>query len=117
MAAQFAAENGDRLEGLLFFDAYPPESIDLRDFAGLVGWIHRADEAGKMPGYYERHLARMPSDVRRYPIVGGTHINFGRFIPAERFRSPAPPVLPVEAQMESVASAATDFLEKLSGRN
>ncbi len=108
--ARFDQRNDDKLDGLLLFDAYPPESVDLREFAGLVGWIHRADEAGKMPEYYERYLVQMPNDVRRYPIVGGTHINFGRFIPAERFRNATPSELPIEEQFERIAAAAADFL-------
>ena len=117
MAAQFAFENSALLDGLLLFDAYPPKEVDLKSFPAPVGLIHRADRNGNLPENYPEYLKNMPEDLLYYPVMGGTHLNFGRFIPARRFQGQTSPSVKVEDQFEKIITATCAFLSIVESVN
>jgi pimeloyl-ACP methyl ester carboxylesterase len=113
MAARFVYEHPDRVAGLILWDAYPPDTDDLSDRSIRVKLIHRADASGAMPSYYEDYIPLLPPDSEFAPIEGASHINFGRFSPAERFRKTPAATIPIEAQHAAIARASIEFLAQI----
>ena len=101
------------MQGLLLWDAYPPETDDLSDRDIDVALIHRADPAGRMPDYYEPYMPLLPPAAQFYPIPGGSHINFGRFRPARRFEQAPAATLQIDTQHRLIADASASFLGSL----
>jgi hypothetical protein len=118
MAARYVYRNPGKLEGLLFWDAYPPKTDDVSDRTLAVGLIHRADEKLLPPDYYEEYRSLLPDDMVYWPIPGGNHINFGRFLPAERFRSDVESAtLPIEDQHRQIVEYSAQFLSSITKQN
>lgn len=113
MAAQFAHEHPELIDGLLLWDAYPPDTHDLSVRPLPTILIHRADDTGAMPEYYEEYLPLLPPHAEYSPVVGASHINFGRFQPAQRFREAPPATIPIDTQHAAIAAASIDFLSNL----
>jgi Alpha/beta hydrolase family len=113
MAARYVYEHPDAVQGLLFWDAYPPKSDDLSDYTGRVRLIHRSDASGAPPDYYAQYVPLLPADMDYRALPGGIHINFGRFIPAERFRQAETAMLPIDAQHALIVRYTAEFLAVL----
>jgi hypothetical protein len=113
MAARFIYKHPGTIDGLLFWDAYPPRTDDIsaRDIA--VRLIHRSDETGEPPDYYAEYRPLLPADMEYRPMPGAIHINFGRFIPAARFQTDAPPALDIDTQHQLIIQHTVDFLATL----
>jgi hypothetical protein len=101
------------MQGLLFWDAYPPSSDDLSGYTGHVRLIHRSDESGAPPDYYAQYKPLLPAAMEYRPLPGGIHINFGRFIPAERFRKAETATLPIDEQHALIVKYTAEFLAAL----
>ncbi|MGI9308423.1 MAG: alpha/beta hydrolase [Gammaproteobacteria bacterium] len=113
MAARYVYNHPGEMQGLLFWDAYPPETDDISNRDLAVRLIHRSDETSKPPDYYTQYFPLLPDHMDMRPIIGGSHINFGRFIPAERFRTAEPATIPIEDQHQQIVSHSVDFLGQL----
>ena len=113
MAARFAYRHPRRIDGLLLWDAYPPDTDDLSTRSLSVILIHRADDTGAMPDYYEKYLPLLPRHTQYSPVVGASHINFGRFRPARRFLDAPPATIPIGVQHHQIAAASINFLRGL----
>jgi hypothetical protein len=113
MAARYVYEHRDSVQGLLFWDAYPPKSDDLSGYTGRVRLIHRSDASGAPPDYYAQYVPLLPADMDYRALPGGIHINFGRFIPAERFRQTENATLPIDAQHALIVRYTAEFLAAL----
>jgi hypothetical protein len=113
MAARFVYKHPDVMDGLLLWDAYPPETDDISGRELRVRLIHRSDESGEPPDYYAQYISILPSDMEYRPLPGASHINFGRFIPAERFRQDGPATLPIDQQHALIVGYTTEFLAGL----
>ena len=113
MAARYVYKHPDAVDGLLFWDAYPPESDDLSGYAGSVRLIHRSDASGAPPDYYARYRPLLPADMEYRALPGGIHINFGRFQPAERFRMMETATLPIDEQHALIEQYTAEFLATL----
>lgn len=79
MAGQFVHSHPTAVDGLVFWDAYPPDSASLADLRMPVWLIHRATPAGEPPEHFARRRPILPPDTRWVPIAGGNHMNFGAF--------------------------------------
>jgi pimeloyl-ACP methyl ester carboxylesterase len=77
MAGRYAAANGDRLAGLAFWDAYPPEGNNLSEFKVPTLLIHRATPEGGLPQIYKVKRPLFPKSTEWVPILGGDHGQFG----------------------------------------
>lgn len=113
MAARFVYKHPGTIDGLLFWDAYPPKTDDISNYDVAVRLIHRSDETGEPPDYYAEYKPLLPADMEYRAMPGATHINFGRFIPAARFQTDEPPELDIDAQHQLVVQYTTDFLAEL----
>jgi len=114
MAARYVFNHPGRMAGLLLWDAYPPDTDDLSGATLPVRQIHRVNEAGEAPEAYQRTRHLLPSATQFVILPGATHMNYGRFIAAERFRSMDPSILtgsmPIEEQHARVVAATLEFL-------
>ncbi len=113
MAARYVHTHPETIDGLLFWDAYPPETDDLSERQLKVRMIHRADDSGEIPDYYNQYIPLLPDDMDYRALPGAIHINFGRFIPAERFRIEVPPSMPIDRQHQLIVEYTTEFLRSL----
>ncbi len=77
MAGLYASKNGDKLAGLAFWDAYPPESSNLTDLKVPTLLIHRATPQGGLPQIYKVKRQFYPKSTEWVPILGGNHGQFG----------------------------------------
>ena len=84
MAAEYAANNAAKLAGLILWDSYSASDLTGSDLR--VKMIYRSDATGDTPEMYAPHLNKLPEDTEYVPIDGGTHLNFGRFIPGRIYR-------------------------------
>jgi hypothetical protein len=113
MAARYVYTHPGEIDGLLLWDAYPPETDDISSRDLAVRLVHRADASGVPPDYYNKFLPNLPSDLELAPVVGASHINFGHFRPATRFRDAPSATIPITEQHEQIAVASVNFLRKL----
>ncbi len=77
MAGRYASENGDKLAGLIFLDAYPPESSNFSDSDVPTLLIHRASPEGELPQIYQVKKPLYPKSTEWVPVPGGDHGQFG----------------------------------------
>jgi pimeloyl-ACP methyl ester carboxylesterase len=113
MAARFVYTHPGIMDGLLFWDAYPPKTDDISGRDVAVRLIHRSDETGEPPDYYAEYKPLLPANMEYRPMPGAIHINFGRFIPAARFQTDEPPELDIDSQHQLVVTHTADFLASL----
>jgi acetyl esterase/lipase len=111
MAAAYAGSPPDGLEGLLFWDAYAAN--DMTGSTLKIRMIHRADDAGNPPPDYTPKLPLLPEQTEFVPLVGGQHLNFGRFIPGTLYRDLPPAELDPNQQRAMVAEASIEFMRQL----
>lgn len=111
MAGMYAEENQDNLAGLIFWDAYPPESSSLADTTLPVTHIHRATLEGAPPQKFTdmRHL--FPADSVWVPVPGGIHMYFGSF-DGGSYEEVWEPKISEQAQLEMVTAATLAGLER-----
>lgn len=111
MAGAYAEDNQDNLAGLIFWDAYPPESNSLADSSLPVTHIHRATLEGAPPQKFEDMRNLFPADSVWAPIPGGIHMYFGSFdggVYDEKWE----PKISEQAQQEIVTAATLEGLER-----
>lgn len=113
MAARFVYNHPDAVDGLLFWDAYPPKTDDISEREFPVRLIHRSGESGEPPDYYAQYIPLLPPDMEYRALRGANHINFGRFLPADRFRQEGPPTMDIDTQHALIVQYSVEFLEKL----
>jgi pimeloyl-ACP methyl ester carboxylesterase len=111
MAANYAANHQDLIEGLLLWDAYSPN--DLANSALKVRMVHRADASGEPPEDYTSKLPLLPAQTEYVPLIGGQHLNFGRFIAGRLYRDAEPAELDPDKQRAQAAAASADFMQAL----
>lgn len=111
MAANYAANHDDLIKGLLLWDAYSPN--DLTNSAIKVRMIHRADASGKPPEDYTSKLPLLPEQTDYVPLIGGQHLNFGRFIAGRLYRDAGPAELDPDEQRAQAAAASVAFMQAL----
>ena len=111
MAANYAVNHQDTIDGLILWDAYSASDMTGSDQA--VTMIHRSGEDRKPPVDYEPHLANNPEQTEYIPIIGGNHLNFGNFIAGRIYRDEPDPPLDGEQQRGQVAVATIEFMNNL----
>lgn len=111
MAARYAFHHPGNMQGMIMWDAYPAD--DMSGETIKTRMIHRADQAGNPPDFYEPHLSSLPEGTDFYPVKGGNHLNFGSFIAGRMYRDEPVPDLDPQQQLELVAGASIDFMKSL----
>lgn len=107
MAARFAAENPDAVDGLVLWAAYPPDESDLST-AGIPVISIRGTQDGLTSAEDLRAARdRLPASTRWIEIEGGNHAQFGWY--GEQ-RGDLPASITREAQQAQVAKATLEWL-------
>ncbi|MGI9308136.1 MAG: alpha/beta hydrolase [Gammaproteobacteria bacterium] len=114
MAGRYAFLNEDKLDGVIFWDSYPPESNSLADSKLPLTHIHRARLNGEMPNKFQVMQHVYPKDAVWVPIPGGIHMYFGSFVGGP-YEEEWEPEISREAQHEIVVAATLEALKRMTG--
>nr|WP_034909306.1 alpha/beta hydrolase [[Eubacterium] cellulosolvens] len=75
-ASYYAAENGDKLAGLILLASYPPKKLD----KGLpTVLIHGSEDKVLKMDRYRENAGNLPPGATEYVIRGGNHARFGSY--------------------------------------
>ena len=77
MAAAYAAEHLDRLDGLVLLAAYPTKSLQAEEFSVLS--LYGSEDGVLQMEKMEQGRAYMPDDYTEICIQGGNHAQFGNY--------------------------------------
>ncbi len=82
MAAEFASNSPEAIDGIAFLASYPAESTDLSALALEVTSIYGTAD-GVAGDVFEDSLLRLPDDASLIVLDGGNHAQFGNYGPQE----------------------------------
>jgi len=116
MAGHYVRRHPGKMAGLLLWDAYVDDNDDLSGQVLPVRQIHRLEADGQPPAKYQETRHLLPDDTQLVPLAGASHINYGRFNPARRFREAPPATTLIETQHQQIAAASIEFLAQVAGR-
>lgn len=77
MAANYAAKNASKLDGLLLLAAYPTKDLSSTDLTVLT--IYGENDGVLNRNKIETGRTLMPKDSYEYEINGGNHAQFGSY--------------------------------------
>lgn len=77
MAARYAHENPEGVDGLVMLAAYPEAHLDFRDQALAVATIYGDRDGLATVGEVENSFSQLPADAMKVLIKGGNHAGFG----------------------------------------
>ncbi|ARN72929.1 alpha/beta hydrolase [Oceanicoccus sagamiensis] len=77
MAGRYAATHGDKLAGLAFWDAFPPDYNSLADSNVPTIMLYRATLDGEPEEKFKEKQHLFPKATDWVPILGGDHKQFG----------------------------------------
>lgn len=121
MAARYVFAHPGRVDGLLLWDAYPPDTDDLSGATLPVRQLARVGADGQLPESYRKVSHLLPASTQIVTLPGATHMNYGRFIAAARFRNMDPGIttgsMPIEEQHQRIVAATVEFLGQVGGRH
>jgi dienelactone hydrolase len=110
MAASFASQNLDAIDGLALWASYPAGSSDLSTQPVAVTSIYGTLDGVAAPDQVLAAKPLLPADTIWVPIEGGNHAQFGWYGPQE---GDNPATISREEQQRQVVSATLNLLEKL----
>lgn len=119
MAARYAMEHPGRVAGVLLWDAYPDAGHSLADATLPVRLLAHTEGAdGELRDDYRAMLSRLPESLQIVTLPGGTHMNFGSYVPMQRVRergdTPPPATMPIVEQHARIVQATVEFLVRVS---
>ncbi|MCY3944939.1 MAG: alpha/beta hydrolase [Anaerolineaceae bacterium] len=79
MAARFAADYSQGIDGLLLLAAWPEDSVDLSSSPLAVTSVYGSEDGLATPGEVLAAAPRLPADTAFIRIEGGNHAQFGRY--------------------------------------
>ena len=77
MAARFAAQNPELVQGLVLWGAYPPSSSSLRDASLEVVSVSGSQDGLATPDKIRASRDLLPAETRWVEIAGANHAQFG----------------------------------------
>ena len=107
MAASFAVQNQDLLEGVIFMAAYPADSADLSGTSLKVLTLIASEDLKVTQEITAKAKKLLPTDAVQVEIIGGNHAQFGWYgdQPGDGTAT-----ISREQQLEAVASAIVQFI-------
>lgn len=113
MAANFAYQNPDLVEGLVLWAAYPAGSNDLSGSGLKVASIYASEDGLATRDKIDASRSLLPADTRWVEIAGGNHAQFGQY--GRQPGDGAALISPAEQQRQAV-EATLNLLRELAGR-
>jgi pimeloyl-ACP methyl ester carboxylesterase len=110
MAARYAYQNPDQVDGLVLIASYPADSDRLNETGVQVLSIFGTQDGLATTGKIEASRELLPEDTRFYPIEGGNHAQFGWY--GEQ-SGDLPAALSRSEQHERAVAASAEFLAQL----
>lgn len=118
MAARYAFRHPGRMAGLLLWDAYPPDTDDLSAARLPVRQLARVDGGGELPESYRKVSHLLPPSTQVIRLPGATHMNYGRFMAAERLGAMDPGIttgsMPIAEQHARIVASSVEFLRSIA---
>jgi dienelactone hydrolase len=114
MAAQYAAQNPEKVEGLILWAAYPPASSDLSHVPLSVVSVFASLDGLASPGEIIASRDLLPDTTRWVEIVGGNHAQFGWYGPQSGDNTAT---ISRPAQQQQAIAATLDLLRSLDPSN
>lgn len=115
MAGLFVSRHPETVDGLMFWDSYPPDSADLSASPVPVWHIHRATPEGEAPENFSSRRGLFPADSEWTPIPGGNHMNFGSFV-GGAYVEEWEATITREDQQSQIVAATLDALRTIDGK-
>jgi dienelactone hydrolase len=112
MAASFASQNPELVDGLTLWASYPAESNDLSDLSIAVTSIYGTLDGIALPETVLAAEPLLPSETVWVPIEGGNHAQFGWYGPQEGDNLAT---ISREQQQTQVVNATLEILQKTGG--
>jgi hypothetical protein len=110
MAAKFAFDNPDLVEGLVLWASYPAGSNDLSSYELAVSSVYGTEDGLATREEIAQSGDLLPTDTRWVAISGGNHAQFGWYGPQRGDNAAG---ISREAQQEQVVAATVDLLRRL----
>jgi pimeloyl-ACP methyl ester carboxylesterase len=110
MAAQFASDNPDLVDGLVLWAAYPPGNSDLSGNDVMAISIYGTRDGLTSNEEIVNSRQQMPSATRWVAIDGGNHAQFGWYGDQQ---GDNPAVISRHVQQQQIVAATVDFLDRL----
>jgi len=111
MAARFAADHAQDVDGLLLLAAWPEESVDLSSSSLAVTSVYGSEDGLATPGEVLAAAPRLPADTVFIRIEGGNHAQFGRY---GRQNGDREALIPPEAQQLQTVAATLALLRRVA---
>ena len=105
MAACYAAENVDRLEGLVLLGAYSSEDLTATDLRVIS--LYGSEDKVMNREKYDEYRGNLPADLTETVIAGGCHAYFGMYGEQEGDGAPA---ICAEEQITLTAEYITQWI-------
>jgi pimeloyl-ACP methyl ester carboxylesterase len=112
MAALFAEQNPDAVQGLVLWAAYPAENNSLADSGLTVVSIYATEDGLATSGKIDASQSLLPPGTRYVAISGGNHAQFGWY--GEQAGDGQASISPVQ-QQQQVVTATESLLQELKG--
>jgi dienelactone hydrolase len=114
MAARFADQHPEAVDGLALWASYPAASNDLSDASLTVTSISGTRDGLSTPDKIEASRALLPADTEWVAIEGGNHGQFGWY---GLQRGDGEATISREDQQEQIVGATIDLLSRLDQGN
>ncbi len=111
-AGIYAHANPDKLDGVIFWDSYTPDTSSLADSTLPVTNIFRATLDGEPPEKFKEMWHVYPPQTVHVPIRGGIHMYFGDFIGGP-YKELWEPKISNSEQVSIITAATLDSLDAM----
>ena len=113
MAARYAYQHPDQVDGLVLLAAYPADNNDLSQSRLPVVSLYGTNDGLADPGKIETSKKLLPANTRFVPIPGGNHSQLGWYglQPGDN-----PASISHQAQQDLVVDSIVELLRQIEGR-
>lgn len=111
MAARFALENPDAVEGLILWASYPAASDDLSQYNLLVTSIYASNDGLTSRDDIDASRALLPASTTWVEVEGGNHAQFGDY---GLQKGDGAATISAADQWEQVIAATLELMEKIA---
>ena len=109
-AGIYANTSSNKIDGLAFWDSYPPDSADLSDTNLDVISIFGTSEGFPNTDNFDEKRYLLPAGAEFGPIEGASHAQFGDYGPQ---KGDVVPVLSLSEQHDRVAEIMLGFIDRI----